>query len=461
MTEEHTISEYLGNEFQLKILWQLVSEPEFAEKTIPLLEISYFDDPTFKRFFSIINQYFELHGKPPNLQNKSILHAIRKFNKRNDATEIELLDAVAIQLNNWNERVLNKELQHDGDMIQKETINFIKQQEYRKIASYIQSEVKQGNNSDSFLYTIEEDLKKIGDIGDEDDMGIEIMDNISRALQKEFRKPIPTGIKGIDELTNGGLGNGEIGIILAPSGVGKSTILSYIANTAYGLGLNVLQIIFEDKEDDIRRKHFTKWSKIPLSEIDNRRDEVNSKILDWHKENKFGRLIIKKFSQEDTTMPKVRQYVNRYKKKFGLTFNIIILDYLDVLEPHTRGLDQNAGELQIIKSFEGMSHELDIPCWTALQTNRCLSVDTQVVIENKGKICIKDVNENDKILTYIGYKKIVKKYPIEKQRQFKITLKSGKTIVCSNMHEFPINQDFDLLSINSGLSVGNNLLVKK
>jgi len=370
MGDEYTISQYLGAEFQLKILWQLVSEPEFAEKSIPLLEISYFDDATFKRFFSIIQQYFELNGKPPNLQNKSILHAIRKFSKKNDPIEIDLLDAVAIQLNNWNERVLNKELQHDGDTIQKETLNFIKQQEYRKIASYIQGEVKQGNNSDEFLFNVENDLKKIGEIGDEDDMGIEIMDNISRALTKEFRKPIPTGIKGIDTLTNGGLGGGEIGIILAPSGVGKSTILTYIANTAYNLGLNVLQIIFEDKEDDIRRKHFAKWSKIPLSEMDDNLVKVNDKIIDWHKENIFGKLIIKKFSQEDTTMPKVRQYVNRYKKKFGLSFDIIILDYLDVLEPHTRGLDQNAGELQIVKSFEGMAHELDIPCWTALQTNR-------------------------------------------------------------------------------------------
>lgn len=370
MVQEHTISEYLGTDFQLKILWQLVSEPEFAEKTIPLLEISYFDDATFKRFFSVINQYVELYGKPPNLQNKSILHAIRKFTKKNDPTEIELLDAVAIQLNNWNERVLNKELQHDGDTIQKETLNFIKQQEYRKIASYIQNEVKQGNNSDEFLYILETDLKKIGDIGDEDDMGIEIMDNVGRALTKEFRKPIPTGIKGIDILTNGGLGGGEIGIILAPSGVGKSTILTFIANTAYSLGLNVLQIIFEDKEDDIRRKHYAKWSGIPLSQMDDNLVKVNDNITKWHEDNRHGRLIIKKFSQEDTTMSKVRQYVARYKKKFGLTFDIIILDYLDVLEPHTRGLDQNAGELQIIKSFEGMAHELDIPCWTALQTNR-------------------------------------------------------------------------------------------
>lgn len=370
MNETYTLKGYLGDDFQLKCLWQLITESEFAEKTIPLLEISYFDDPTYKRFFSIIGQYMDSYGNPPSLQNKSILGAIKKFTKKSDKTEIEMLDAVAVRIKNWNDRVLNKELAHDGLAVQKETLNFIKQQEYRKAASFILNGVKDGNNSDEFLYEVEEKIQRIGDIGDDDDMGIEIMENVKRALKPEFRKAIPTGIKGIDTLTKGGLNGGEIGIILAPSGVGKSTILSYIANTAYNHGLNVLQLIFEDTEDQIRRKHYAKWSKIPLSEMDDRRDEVYNKIVDWHKNNIYGRLIIKKFSQEDTTMPRIRQYIEKYRKKNGIKFDIVILDYIDVLESHKRSVDQNASELAIIKSFEAMASDLDIPCWTAIQTNR-------------------------------------------------------------------------------------------
>lgn len=370
MTDVQTLDGYLGPNFQLQCLWQLITEPEFAEKTIPLLEISYFDDPTYKRFFNIIRQYFSTYGMPPNLQSKSILTGIRKFVKASDTTEIELLDAVAVQIKNWNERVLNKDIPNDGEMIQRETVSFIKQQEYRKMATFVLNGVKEGNNSDHFLYEVDDMVKKIGDIGDDEDMGIEIMENVSRALQKEFRKAVPTGIEGIDTLTKGGLGGGEMGIILAGTGIGKSTILTYIANTAYNHGLNALQIIFEDKEDDIRRKHYAKWSGIPLSEIDDRRDEVHQKIVDWHKNNTYGRLIIKKFSQEDTTMPKIRQYVEKYRKKHGVKFDIIVLDYIDVLEGHKRSVDQNATELQIIKSFEGMADELNIPCWTAIQANR-------------------------------------------------------------------------------------------
>lgn len=370
MAEEHTFLGYLGPEFQEKCLWQLLTDIEFAEKTIPLLEISYFDDPTYKRFFAIMIQYMDVYDRPPSLKDKSILIAIRKFIKKTDKTEMELLDAVAVKIKNWNDMVLNKDIPHNGSMIQKETINFIKQQEYRKIASFIQSNVQEGNNSDEFLYEIEEKTKKIGDIGSDEDMGIEVMDNIDSALRKEFRKPVPTGIDGIDVLTKGGLGGGEMGIILAGTGVGKSTILTYIANTAYNHGLNVLQIIFEDKPDDIRRKHFAKWTKIKLSEMDDRREEVRGKIFDWHKNNTHGKLIIKKFSQENTTMPNIKQYVDKYWKKHGLKFDIIVLDYIDVLESHKKSFDQNASELNIIKAFEGMADDLNIPCWTAIQTNR-------------------------------------------------------------------------------------------
>lgn len=459
MSENLTLKGYLGDEFQLKCIWQILTESEFAQDTIPLLEISYFDDATYKRLYSIIKQYTKEYDIPPNLQNGSIYTAIKKFHKKNNTTEVELLETVVNNIKNWNNRILNKELPHDGEVIQKEMFNFIKQQEWKKISDFIQNGIKNGDNSSEFLFEIEEKVKKVGEIGDDDDMGIEVMDNFSRALEKNFRKAIPTGIKGIDELTKGGLGNGEMGIILAASGVGKSTILSYIANTAYNHGYNVLQIIFEDNVDDIRRKHFCKWTKIPLSDIDDNRELVTQKLVEWHNKNDHGRLYIKKFSQEDTTIPKIRQYMDKYKKKHGITFDILVLDYIDCLESHKRGVDQNANELTIIKSFEAMADDYNIPCWTAIQANRCLDLNTIVDIKKKGKIKIKDVNVGDLINTHEGYKHITHKFPIEKQKRFKIKLKSGKEIICSNRHEFPTSTN-ELLSINNGLSVGNKLLTK-
>jgi nucleoside-triphosphatase THEP1 len=367
---ENNFTGYLGEDFQRKVFWQILTELDFADRTIPLLEVNYFDNPTYKRLFSIIKAYYNEYSKPPLLQNKTIDIALNKFTRKNDVTELELLNEVINQIRIYNDTVLNGTFPFDGDVVKKETETFILQQEYRKLADFINTKIRSGDSGDEVLTSIGERIKIISEIGAEEDLGIEVMENIERALTAEFRRPVPTGILAVDYLTNGGLGAGEIGVILAPSGVGKSTILTKIANTAYQNGLNVLQIIFEDKDDAIRRKHFTLWSGIPLSEIDTKTDEVREKIMEWHKKNTFGRLIIKKFSQDGTTIPKIRQYIDRYQKKTGIKFDIVVLDYIDVVESHKKSTDQNREELDIIKSFEAMADEYDIPCWTAIQTGR-------------------------------------------------------------------------------------------
>lgn len=371
--DNNTLTAYLGSEFQFMLMWQLLVEPEFAEKTIKNLAIEYFDDPNLKRLFIIILEYYKEYEKVPNLQNQSILQAINKYKTPNNIIEEETLFGVIKRIEHWNQRVLNKELKYNGDVIQQQTKDFIKQQEYRKLGEHIILKTKKGEiKIKSVINEIEEKFQKISQLGDEEDYGTEVIDNIDSALTKEFRKTIPTGIRVIDSLTGGGLGKGEIGVILSPSGVGKSTALTKIANTAYEEEKNVLQIIFEDTPDQIKRKHYTIWSGIPLSKIDSNLDtvkeRVNNKITELKKGN--GRLIIKRFSQEDTTMMDIRNWMIRHEKKFGFKFDILILDYLDCLEPHKRTSDRNEAELMIIKSFEALASDFDIPAWTAIQSNR-------------------------------------------------------------------------------------------
>ena len=376
--EEYTFTGYLGPDFQKKLLWQVLTEPEFGEKIIPNLQVSYYDDPNLRRLHIVITEYFNEFGKVPNLQNQSISMAIKKFKVEGDATDELILQGVVEQIKNWNDRVLNKNLRYDGEVIQKEAYLFIKQQEYRKLSDYIQGKIKTGDiKSKATVQSIEDQIKEINEIGDNEDYGIEIFDNIERALQKEHRNPIPTGIAGIDEAMGGGLGGGEIGIILAGTGVGKSTILTKIANEALEHDKNVLQIIFEDNEDDIRRKHFTIWSKVPLMDIDDNRDFVLNRVVEHHQTLR-GKLVIKKFSQENTTIPDIRQWMDRYYKKFGILFDIVILDYLDCIEPHKKSVDMTHGEINIVKAFEGMASDYNIPCWTAIQTNRS-GLDTDFV----------------------------------------------------------------------------------
>jgi len=371
---EHTLTAYNGPEFQQRLMWQLLVEPEFAEKTISRLAVEYFDEPNLKRLFVIILEYFNEFEKVPNLQNKSIHHAINIYKTPNNVIEEESLFSVIKRITLWNERILNKEMLYDGDVIQKATNFFIKQQEYRKLGENIIVDVKTGAiKNKKVVAEIEEKFLKISEIGNEDDDCEEVIEGIERALRKEFRQTIPTGVEFIDELTGGGLGKGEFGLILTPSGVGKTTLLTIIANTGYEQEEYVAQIVFEDTKDQIKRKHYTIWSKVPLDEIDS--DEKNDIVKErvYKKIEKIkgkGKLVIKKFSQEDTTIRDIRNWMTTYQKKHGIKFTLLVLDYLDCLESHKRTSDRTESELTIVKSFEALSADFDIPAWSAVQSNR-------------------------------------------------------------------------------------------
>lgn len=363
----NTFGEYLGTHFQFKLFWQILTDIEFGEEIIKYLSVDYFDDINFKKLFLIITQYYDEYEQIPNLNNKNIYHAIKRV--KNNIEE-EILNEIINQIVYWNESVLNQKIPFDGDIVQKEAFFFIKQQEYRKISEDILKKVKTGEiKSKKNIYEIEENFSKIHNIGDKEDYGVLLTDNIKSAFNKEFRKTIPTGIIGIDNITGGGLGNGEVGIVLAPSGVGKTTILTKIANSALEDGKNVLQIIFEDTEDEIRRKHFALWSKIPLSEMVYRKEEAYE-IVNEHVKKINNKLIIKKFDEDETTLVDIKKWIETYQKKFGLKFDMIVLDYIDCLEPHKKTTDQNQAELSIIKLFISMASKYNIPMWTAVQGNR-------------------------------------------------------------------------------------------
>ena len=225
--QPNTISAYLGADFQQKLMWQLLVEPEYCEKTLPQISVDYFDDPVLKKLFIIMQEYYDEFEKVPNLQNLSINHAINRYKTPNNIVESESLFGMIRKIDLMNQRVINRETLHDGDVIQKATNEFIKQQEYRKLGEYILSKTKSGDiKSKYFVGRIEDKISQIMHIGDEEDYGTEITDNIEDALKREFRQTIPTGVQVIDALTGGGLGKGEIGLILTPSGVGKAQPLS-------------------------------------------------------------------------------------------------------------------------------------------------------------------------------------------------------------------------------------------
>ena len=268
-----------------------------------------------------------------------------------------------------------KEAPFEGTtFVQEKALKFCKQQELQKAMDKAQKIITQGDfESYDKVEGLVRDALQVGEI---DKGQTDIFANLDTVLDEDYRHPIPMGIKGIDKLLKGGLAKGEIGVILAPTGVGKTTILSKISNTAFNLGYNVLQIFFEDNPKIIQRKHFTMWTGIEPDNLVQNKEEVMSKITEI-KETMQNRLVLKKLASDTMTMSQIKNQVRKMIAD-GVKIDMVLLDYIDCVLPESSSKDEWKAEGSVMRGFEAMCHELDLVGWTATQGNRA-SISSEVV----------------------------------------------------------------------------------
>jgi replicative DNA helicase len=243
---------------------------------------------------------------------------------------------------------------------------------------------------------LEEMVNKALQVGEIDEAEHDVFTNLDQVLDEDYRHPIPMGIAGIDNLLKGGLAKGELGVILAPTGVGKTTVLTKICNHAFNLGYNVLQIFFEDNPKIIQRKHFTLWTGIAPDELSFHKDVVMEKVRDI-KENTTNRLILKKYASDTLTMSQIKNQIRKMIAE-GTKIDMISLDYIDCVVPDKNLGDEWKSEGSVMRGFEAMCHELDVAGWTATQGNRS-SISSDVVTTDQMGGSIKKAQVGHVIIT--------------------------------------------------------------
>jgi len=357
--------EYLGQTFQLQLINQVIIDKTFGSSIIDVLEVSYFENKYFKIILQFIKEHYVKYNEIPSF---STLKQIIKSELAQDMLVKVAIDTL--------ESVRN--IATDGaEFVQEKALKFCKQQELKKVMTKAQKIIDGGEfeNYDQ----VESLVRNALQVGELDRGQLNVFDDAEDVLKEDFRHPVPMGIKGIDNALKGGLAKGEIGVILAPTGVGKSTILTKISNHAYNLGFNVLQVFFEDNPKIIQRKHFTLWTKIKPDNLTDEKEAVLSQIQELKKmENK---LILKKLPSETLTMSAIKNQVRKIISE-GIKIDLICLDYIDCVLPDRHSGDEWKGEGSVIRAFEAMCHELDIVGWTATQGNRS-SISSDVVTNDQ------------------------------------------------------------------------------
>jgi replicative DNA helicase len=356
---------YLGFDYQLRFMAQILTDNKFANSIIDIVDPNYFEDPYLRVISAEIKEAKEKDDIIPDIESI-------RFRLLEDVKDDVQQKMVIKQLEKVKEASL-----HDSFKVQDIAMKFCKQQELKKSIKQIQKIIDKGNIDD--YDECESILRKALEHGDNKDDGMAIFDNIEDVLIDDFRRPIRTGINGLDEYMDGGLSKGELAVILAPFGVGKTTMMTKLANTAMNDGYKVLQIFFEDNPKVIQRKHLSCWTGIELNALALHREEVRIKyneVMEKANENK-GMIKLKKFPSDGTTIPIIRQYIRKLIAQ-GFKPDIVLVDYIDCVQPSRNFDDANVGEGSVMRQFESMLAELDMAGWTAVQGNRS-SIKANVV----------------------------------------------------------------------------------
>jgi replicative DNA helicase len=251
----------LGFSFQQSLIKSIIENKKYGETIIDVLESRYFDNTSFKFIMENVKELFKTYNTIPNYD--TVEQKLMAEGGNDSTKHVDTLEAI-------------KQLDVNTEYIQDTALNFCKQQNLKKKLKDVHNIIDNGEFES--YNKIEEIIQKALQIGLMNDDGTDVFEDIDLALEKDNRLPIATGIVGIDNLLEGGLGRGELGIVLAPTGTGKTTLLTKMSNTAYNQGYNVLQVFFEDNPGNIKRKHYTIWSCVAPKDQPENAEEVKIKV---------------------------------------------------------------------------------------------------------------------------------------------------------------------------------------
>ena len=354
-----TLSKY-GQSFQSKVLSALLVDGKFLDTISEITTSKFFENDANKWIISEILEYHSEYKKPPTLDVfKSQLSKVD--NPILNKTVIDQLRHVFTQVGNV-----------DLEYIKNEFTDFCKNQNLKGVI--LQSvDLLQAGQYDRIKELVDNAMK----VGTETNLGLDYKNDFDLRMEDLNRSTVPTNWKPINDLMDGGLGPGELGVIVAPSGVGKTWILTAIGADAVKRGLSVVHYSMELSEHYVGARYDTVFTQIPSTELKERKDEVKHKI-----ESLQGKLLIKYFPPKGVSVKKLNQHIEKMMVS-GNKPDLIIVDYADLLLSDSNKTDSTYAEQGgVYIDLRGMGGHLEIPIWTASQTNRS-AIDSEVIEADK------------------------------------------------------------------------------
>ena len=343
-----------GKSFQIKVLSSLLTHKGFLTNIHDILSEEYWDNQAHKWVIKNILKYYDKYHTTPSMEILKV--ELQKI--ENEVLQISVKEQL---------KEAYKASDEDLKYVEEEFSNFCKNQQLRK-ALLNSVDLLKGGDFESIRELINNAIKA----GQDKNIGHEYNKDVEARYRENHRITIPTPWEKINTLLQGGLGNGDFGLIFGNPGGGKSWSLVALGGFAVKLGYNVLHYTLELGEDYVGRRYDAFFSQIPVDKLSTKKDKIEDLIVDLK-----GNLIIKEFPTGRATMTTVESHIQKVKD-LGIEPDLVIIDYVDLLSSKRKTIDRKSEIDDIYSSTKGLARELNIPIWSVSQVNRAGAKDNIV-----------------------------------------------------------------------------------
>jgi len=334
-----------GHSFQTKALALLVTNREFLQQVADIVYPEYFDSDANKWIAEHTIKYYNEYKTIPTME---------VFKVELDKIPNEIISvAVKEQL----KETYKSTKASDLEFVEKTFIDFCKNQTLKNALLKSVDLLGMGGYDD--IRTLIDNALKAGV---EKSLGHEYLKELEERYREESRSLIETPWSVINRILGGGLGKGDLGLIVGGPGTGKSWALVALGACAVTMGYNVLHYTLELDDIYVGRRYDACFSKIPVNGILEHKDEVKGIIKKLR-----GELYIKYYPTGRVGINTLHAHIEKCKNQ-EINPDLIIVDYADLLKG--AGKERRDKLDDIYMNLRGLAGEVKLPIWTASQVNR-------------------------------------------------------------------------------------------
>lgn len=350
MSEEQVGFSRYGAKFQENLTRLILEDRGFADQISEVLDIKFLDLRYLQVFVKKIFEYKTKYGTHPSIDSMSILI------KDGVSDENELVSTQILEFFNLCRSGDDVE---GKDHIKEVSLDFCKRQ---KLKEAMIKSIGLINNSNygEISKLMEEALR----LGSDNNFGYDYLVDFERRFQVKARNPVTTGWKTVDDICRGGLGNGELGVVVAPTGAGKSMALVHLGAQAVKAGKTVVHYTLELQDTVVAIRYDSCITGIKLNKIFSNKEQVYDIVSQVP-----GKLIVKEYPTKTASTNTIKTHLETLRRR-NIDVDMVIVDYGDLLRP-VSALREKRNELEsIYEELRAIAQTNECPVWTASQTNR-------------------------------------------------------------------------------------------